>query len=173
MYTHMKNNPSLFVLAGFILVIVVVGIYIYRPMEKTVPPMQTTPSPSAINDETGASFVLTDEEKEILTPQQVPTSDQQKRFQLLINRLAKEAPLLQIGKNCSVSPVVLKVKDGKGFSVKNVDVVPHTLFFPTNKYVVAAGQTQVIDAGVAKINNATGYTCDLPNKLAGFVVVFQ
>jgi len=117
---------------------------------------------------------LTEDQKKLL---QVPTKDSsQEEIRAHYNlalKLSVASSVLDIA-NCDVNPMVLKVKDGSSFTIKNSGNQDRSISFDRdNTIYVPAGKTHVQKAQFKNGPGLYGYGCDLPSiqQAAGFVLV--
>lgn len=155
-------------------VAVVLGVFIFKPNLPKNISQSPTVSPSGLAT-SQIDRNLTGDEKKLLT--QVPTkSSSQEELMAHYNLAVKLAVIssqLEIG-NCETKPLVLKVKDGSSFTIKNSSDKDRAISFDAdNTIYVPAGKTHVQQVKFKNGPGLYGYGCDFPDirQTGGFVLV--
>lgn len=148
----------------------VLGYFIY----KEVSPSQ--PIKSAAFEHSTASHLpnqnLTDDEKLVLTPPAKDASPEEfKRHAELVQRLAKDAPYLNIS-GCAALPVVFRTQVNEKVKIKNDDSVKHAVVFDASHiYEIQPHTNGTIDIGFSRGPGIYGYGCDnVPHAVGMFLV---
>jgi plastocyanin len=107
------------------------------------------------------SLPVTEETPIVLTPPQA-TPEAAVQYQAAVEKLAVESETLEVGTACTMSPLVLKLKEGNTLAVHNGDTVDHTIAFEDqNFFSVSAQQTRSIDLKtvLSRIAGTYRYRC--------------
>ncbi len=156
-----------------VVIAVVLLMFIFKPnLPENItqsPTTSPTPTPRQINQN------LTQDENKLLS--QVPTQgsspeELMAHYNLAV-KLAVSSSQLEIG-GCEVKPLVLKVKDGSSFTIKNSSGEDRSISFDAdNTIFVPAGKTHVQQVKFKNGPGLYGYGCDFPDirQAAGFVLV--
>lgn len=116
---------------------------------------------------------ISEDERAVLDHPVKDASEVDKQRHLdLVQKLAKEAPILDIT-TCSVSsPVVFKAKYGEEISVKNDDDSAHTILFDAeNTVYIPANSTMNVTPNFQHGPGTYGYGCDQTPHAVGFFLV--
>ena len=116
---------------------------------------------------------LSAEEKAILSPPSSNASDSAKdEHTRLVLSVAKETGRIAL-EDCTVSPLVLRIKRGESFVVTNFDRVSHALFISSaNQYSLDPDQTKEIVADFGG-GGIYGYGCDSSTKAIGMILLTE
>ncbi len=114
---------------------------------------------------------LTDDEKFILFPPPADASKSAKeKHAQIVAKLAKEGDFIEI-KNCQPTPLVLQVKQGSKFTIKNDDSIAHNFIIDEeHQYKVPANGNLEIVAQFKYGTGDYGYICQ-GTGLTGFLHV--
>lgn len=83
------------------------------------------------------------EQSVLLAPPKTPTEEGS--YDTLVQKYAQEAQVLDVGAECAVSPLVLKLKSDALLTIRNNDTVSHMIAFEDqNAFSVSVGQTRTL-----------------------------
>ncbi len=157
---------KIYVLLGAVIAIAV-AIYSQQSMRITTSPIitQSPPQLKALSKD------LTYEERFILHPPQVEASATAKqKHAKMVAKLASASASLEIT-NCEPKPVVLKVKKGNKFTVKNNDKHPHKIMLDEKtSFEIPANGSLIVTADFNYGTGDYGYVCEGAG-LVGFIHV--
>lgn len=116
---------------------------------------------------------LTYEERFILTPpDKDATQEAKKAHAQVVANLAKEAKYLEI-KDCKPNPLVLKIKEGSQFEIRNMDNVKVKIIIDSlHSYDIPPNGNKTITAQFKYGTGDYGYVCERVG-LVGFLHVTQ
>jgi hypothetical protein len=178
----LKLNKSNIFIGVLIVVAIGLGIAIYVQRNPSVFEKQASsevevPQPTAtLKDFRPLRTLpkdLTADERSILQAPQAddPVSKKEAHFQI-VNKLAQEADVLNINKCEKPSPLVLSLKYGQEFKVKNDDSIPHSIIIDKNHiYKIDANSTVSFKADFGRGLGAYGYLCEKYAGIVGFFLV--
>lgn len=158
-------------LITFLAITVILALAIYS-QHKIKP--STDPAPSPSPQPKLLSDTLTPDEKFILNPPPADASrSAKKKHAEVVAKLAKETPMLEI-KNCQPNPLVLQIKQGSEFKIKNYDTVERRIFVDgSHVYKIPAKGEQNIKAEFKYGTGDYGYVCEGVGLVAFLHVVQQ
>lgn len=88
--------------------------------------------------------------------------------------IAVVAEAVLIGKECRVSPVVLKVKKGASVAFKNIDTVPHEVIFSRQRsFTVGAGSSISVPIDFGTVGMTYGYGCESQPSAIGLMWIAE
>jgi len=150
----------------FIIAVLVIAYLIFFQGKTGVTPTEESPiAPASFEG-------LTLDERAALNPPQPDATDEEKQqYSQLVQRLAQEPAYLEIGEQCRLTPLVLRVKQDEVFTVRNNDTVEHTIAFFIDRYIVPPGGTQDIVADLGNELGIYGYGCDASLNIVGLILV--
>lgn len=160
-----QNSKLLILIAS--IVAIGVAIYSQQAMRITTSPIITLSPPQLKT----LSENLTYEERFVLHPPQAEASNTAKqKHAKMVSKLASAAASLDIT-NCEPKPVVLRVKKGNNFTVKNNDKQPHKIMLDEKtSYEIPANGSLVVKADFNYGAGDYGYVCEGAG-LVGFLHV--
>ncbi|MDP3769638.1 MAG: hypothetical protein Q8R40_01700 [bacterium] len=169
-----------------IVILLVVALGLGYVISKKSPPrpvgIAATPLPSLVaktSPSPGSPVstpVLNLDQKLVLDP---PPSGSDKeaigRYFSAVERLAKNEDRIEIGPGCFVDPLVVRIKQGAKFTIKNGDTRDHELNFDGPKsYPIRAGSTETITVSFSHGPGIYAYVCDQTSpgkKIVGVLTV--
>lgn len=159
-----------------ILLVIAVGTFLFisywQRNQVTAPATKkTAPSPTPTSPGSAQLPKVTPEEVIANLPNANTTPAEQEIFLGNVNTLAVESGTLTINKNCTVQPMILKIKKNNRLMVKNTDSVQHTIDFQDNSLLLSAnGGTKEVLMGL-KGNTIHGFECD--SKIGGLFYIYE
>lgn len=181
MKKKLVNKSNIFIA---VLLVIALGlgaaIYIQRNpaiLEKPSTAQDATPQPSPVVQDfrplRPLPKDLTPDERLVLqAPRQNDSFDKKAAHFELVKKLAKKSGTLNIDKCEKPSPLVLSLKEGQDFSVRNDDSVAHTIIIDTNhKYKIEPNTTTSLKASFGRGAGAYGYLCEKYAGIVGFFLV--
>jgi plastocyanin len=174
---------------GFVLILIVilgaVGYMVYQSqlppeqvgiMPRPVPPAPTpTPqSPTPVPQGTGADpYMLTADEQAVLRPlKDGATTEERSRYTSLIQKLAKDTLVIDVGGRCTVRPVVVKAKTGATLTFRNNDNVQHIFGLSEKLSITLQPQTsKSVILDFTKGGGTFGYGCGNSSGSIGLIWV--
>ncbi len=153
--TYLKNIKFI-ILVGITLLL---GVAIFNQQNAKLS-QSPSPSPSKSEKQLLPSN-LTDDKRFILNPPSAEASRAAKdKHMQIVAKLAKVGDILEI-KDCQPNPLVLQVKQGSEFKIKNNDNVKHKIIFDEeNKYKIPANGQLTIKADFKYGSGDYGYVCE-------------
>lgn len=163
--SDLKKYKLLIILALVLLLVIAI-----QNQQKSKLSTSPTSSPS---DKQLLPSDLTYEERFILTPPEKDASEEAKKAHAqVVSNLAKETKFLEI-KKCKPNPLVLKIKEGSQFEIKNMDNVKHRIIFDSlHYYDIPANGNKTITAQFKYGTGDYGYVCE-GTGLVGFLHVIK
>ncbi len=151
------HNSKVLILIG---IAIILGVAILN-QQKTKSSPRSTASPTPSIKPRLLPPNLTDDEKFILFPPSVDASRSAKQKHAnTVAKLAKVGDNLEI-KDCQPSPLVLQVKQGSDFKIKNNDNVKHKIIFDEEHiYELPANNSQTYKAQFKYGTGDYGYVCE-------------
>lgn len=156
----MTKNKKPALIFSVLLALVAVGAIVFALVWEPQP----APAKSAPEDRSTLSFILSEHSEE-----------EKERFYDYVSSMAKSVEYLDVT-NCYSNPLVLKVKAGAGFKIRNQGSDDRTVIFTFDNapVTVPANNTATIDAAPSAVNGLFGYKCDLSGEArAGFLLTIE
>ena len=152
-----KKIDSKVLILGSIAILLAIAIFNQQKAKLSTLNSAFSPSPSA---QSSTYPQMTDDERLILYPPAVDASKSAKqKHAQTVKKLAKEGSILEI-KNCQPTPLVLQVKIGSKFIVKNSDSVAHTILIDEeHQYQIPANGNIEVTAQFKYGTGDYGYVC--------------
>jgi len=99
---------------------------------------------------------LTEEEKNIvLTP---PQTGEEEAYNNLVKKHAVSSPVLTIGPNCEMDPLIIEITTEQELTIKNTDSIIHIVSFEDqNAFSVSPGRERTINIKQTFSRNADAY----------------
>lgn len=148
-----------------------VGYDIYRNLEPSSWMKQKLETAQNRLSSNRDSITPATEQNVLQVPAENATDEEKQRHFDLAVSLARESQALEIT-NCKANPIVLKIENGKSFTVVNKDSVEHALVLtPELRFVIPAESPKTIAADFGKGPGLYGYGCDGIPRLMGLFLV--
>lgn len=159
----MRKNLKLIILIGIALLL---GFAILNQQKAKLPSFSTaSPSPAATPKLLPSN--LTEDERFILSPPSADASRSAKqKHAKIVAKLAKIGDTLELN-DCKPTPLVLQVKQGSEFKIKNNDKTDKKIIFDEdNRFKIPANGQLTIKAAFKYGSGDYGYVCEGAGLLA-------
>lgn len=152
-----KNQFIVVVNIVLILVALILGYFIYQ--------QRSTSESIRVPDNSDKKNVL-------LWPPQNASVEEKQRHDDLVRSLAADAEFLDILSDCTAQPVVLRVRFGETFTIRNQDIVDHVITVnEDNIFSIPVGGTKDVKADFGKGRGNYGFVCDSRTGVSGILHV--
>lgn len=155
------SNAKFSILVGVAILLI---FAIYQQKVNNSPFTTTSSLPSVSN--------ITEDERFILNPPPATASaEKKKKHAEIVTKLAKEGNLVEI-KDCKPTPLVLQVKQGSEFKIKNNDNVNHNIIIDSEHAYELPTNNQLTIKAEFKYGPADyGYICEGAGLVGFFHII--
>ncbi len=110
-----------------------------------------------------------------VTPPKIPEGSEGMSYtEAAFENIAVVAETVTMGKECRVSPVVLKVKKGASVAFKNIDTVPHEVIFSQQRsFTVGVGSSISVPIDFGTVGMTYGYGCESQPSAIGLMWIAE
>lgn len=166
------NRYAIYLIIILAVIAVILAIAIFReaipkrarPTRQEPPTQQISPAPSSAPNASSP-----EEKQQLLGIRQDSSEEEKKRHADLVQRLARDAAYLDIT-DCDPQPIVMRLKDGGEFTVKNSDAGEREIGIdPQHIYTIPGRGERKIKVDFGHGPGVYGYGC---NKSSGAVGMF-
>lgn len=133
-------------------------------VEEAQAPQEQTP------EATGSAMIINIGGKELKVPREDASDAEKGEFSRTIISMAVEADSIEIGKDCSFSPEVVRVVEGTNVTLSNADESDHTISIVDSVVNISSGGKESLEAKFSNGIGLYGVACD-GTAMKGFIEV--
>lgn len=175
-FAAMKRKSRIVTVANTILAVtaLALGLLIYQQQsgKNTIDQEKSFRDSTISSSENFTSSSYNSESDVLKWPAPDASLQEKQRHADLVRRLVQDAEFLNISSNCNIQPAVFHAILEKTFTIRNQDVVDHTITVNENNvFVIPAGDTKNIVADFEQGRGNYGFTCDSKRGVAGILAV--